>query len=115
MSLKSGVPVKRETDTKQPPAPLQPLPDLIIKGNLEGEEFLTAGGVKCKLLAMSTAGFVPKQERTWLDYVIEVFYFVSLGFFPSWITSCFPKKPQLSWWYFSSVNAPFIPIHGSAF
>lgn len=45
---------------------------------------LTAGGVKCKFLAMSTAGFVPKQEGTWLTHIIGGFFSVSLVFFPSW-------------------------------
>lgn len=45
---------------------------------------LTAERVKCKFLAMSTAGIVPEQERAWLTYVIGVFSLVLLVvFFPS--------------------------------
>lgn len=45
---------------------------------------LTAERVKCRFLAMSTAGIVPEQERAWLTYVIGVFSLVLLVvFFPS--------------------------------
>lgn len=52
------------------------------KGRFGRGGVLAAGGVKCKRLAMSAPGFVPKQDRTWLAYIIGVFSFVSLGFFP---------------------------------
>lgn len=88
------------------------------KGRFGRGGVLKAAGVKCKLLPMSTAGFVPKQERTWLTFLIGVYSFVLLGFCPLLgynikLPSSFPEKPQLSWYFFGSVNAPFIPIHGS--
>lgn len=79
---KSGVSVKREGLTRSSPCSSAATLRADNKGKFGRGGVLTAGGMKCKLLAMSTAGPVPKQERTWLNYVIEVFYFVSLrGFF----------------------------------